>query len=94
MIKSFADKESEKLYITGKATKLPSAIIKTALRKLDYLNSALYINDLRVPPGNRLELLKGKYKGKYSIRINNQFRIVSSFYKSNVYDVDIIDYHK
>ena len=94
MIKSFADKETEKLYISGRTTKLPSTIIKSALRKLDYLNSATYINDLRIPLGNKLELLKGKHKDKYSIRINNQFRIVFGFYRSNAYDVEIIDYHK
>ena len=94
MINSFADKETEKLYVTGKTKNFPSTIIKIALRKLDYLNSAIDINDLRISPGNRLELLKGKYKGKHSIRINDQYRIIFYFYKSNAYHVEILDYHK
>lgn len=94
MIKSFNDKETERLFITGKSSIFPSSIIKTSLRKLDYLNSAVAIKDLRIPPGNRLEMLRGTLKGKYSIRINEQFRIVFDFEKSNAYEVEIIDYHK
>ena len=67
MIKSFAEKDTEKLYITGKSKRFDIAVCKTGLRKLDYLNSAHNLNDLKVPPGNKLEALKGKYKGKYSI---------------------------
>jgi len=76
LIKNFNDKETEKSFVTGKSSKFPSAIIKTALRKLDYLNAAVSIQDLKIPPGNRLEALKGEYKSKFSIRINNQYRIV------------------
>ena len=94
MIKYFKDKETEKLFLTGKSSKFPPSIIKISLRKLDYLNSAVSINDLKVPPGNRLEALKGNFKGKFSIRINDQFRIIFGFGKSNAYDVGIIDYHK
>ena len=68
MIKNFRDKETEKLYFTGKSIKFPSTIIKTSLRKFDYLNSAVSLSDLNVPPGNRLESLKGDLKGKFSIR--------------------------
>jgi len=93
MIKSFNNKVSEKFYITGKSKKIPADIYKVALRKLDYLNSATELNDLKVPPGNRLELLKGDLEGKYSIRINGKYRIVFSFVKGDVYDVEIIDYH-
>jgi proteic killer suppression protein len=93
MILSFNNKETEKLYVTGKSRKHPQTIIKVALRKLDYLNAAKDINDLRVPPGNHLELLKGDYKNMYSIRINKQFRIIFSFENSNVTNVEIIDYH-
>ncbi len=93
MIKSFADKETGKLYITGKSKRFDIAICNTGLRKLDYLNSAHCLSDLRVPAGNKLELLKGKYKGKYSIRINEQYRIVFRFEGSNAYDVEITDYH-
>jgi len=93
MIKSFADKNTEKLYITGKSSKIKPAIISTALRKLDYLNAANSVNDLRIPPGNRLELLKGDLAGKYSIRINNQYRIAFNFEMGNAYNVEIKDYH-
>ncbi len=93
MIKTFGNKETERLYITGKSKYYPQTIIKTALRKLDYLNAAKDINDLKIPPGNRLELLKGNYQKKYSIRINKQYRIIFSFQNSIATDVEIIDYH-
>ncbi len=63
------------------------------LRKLDYLDAATELEDLKVPPGNRLEALKGKLQGKYSIRINAQFRIIFRFVNSDAYDVQILDYH-
>ena len=94
MIKSFNVKETELLYITGKSSYYPASIIKVALRKLDYLNAAKKINDLRVPPGNRLEKLKGDFVGKFSIRINDQYRIIFRFEQSDAYEVEIIDYHK
>jgi len=93
MIKSFADKVTEQFYITGRSKKLPADIHKVALRKLSYLNSAVDVNDLKVPPGNRLELLKGNYEGRYSIRINDQYRIVFAFEANDAYDVQIVDYH-
>lgn len=93
MITSFGNKETEKFYITGKSRKFPQSIIKAALRKLDYLNAAKDINDLKIPPGNRLEQLKGKYENFYSIRINKQYRIIFSFENSNVTSVEIVDYH-
>ena len=94
MIRNFGDKETEKLYLTGKSYKFPSTIIKTSIRKLDYLNSAVSLIDLNIPPGNRLETLKGKYNGKYSIRINDQYRVVFRFERSDVFDVEITDYHR
>lgn len=93
MIESFVDKETEKLYITAKTRKFPQTIVKVALRKLDYLNAAKEINDLKVPPGNRLELLKGDYTGQYSIRINDLYRVIFRYENSNAYDVKILDYH-
>ena len=93
MIKSFKDKKTEELYITGKSNKVPSSIINVALRKLDYLNSAKVITDLRIPPGSRLEKLKNDLLGKYSIRINDQYRIVFRFEQSDAFEVEIIDYH-
>lgn len=94
MIKSFQDKETEKLFITGRSRKIPPSIIKTSLRQLDYINAAHNTYDLRIPPGNKLEVLKGNLKGKYNIRINDQYRIIFRFEKSNAFDVQIIDYHK
>ncbi|MGO9380496.1 MAG: type II toxin-antitoxin system RelE/ParE family toxin [Dissulfurispiraceae bacterium] len=93
MIRSFADRETQNLYITGKSGKFPLAICKMGLRKLDYLDAATELEDLKVPPGNRLEALKGKLQGKYSIRINAQFRIIFRFVNSDAYDVQILDYH-
>ena len=93
MIKSFADKETEKLYLTGKGIRLPKAVRGTGVRKLDYLNAAVSVKDLRVPPGNRLEALKGDMKGKYSIRVNDQYRLVFEFRDGDAYDVEITDYH-
>jgi len=93
MIKSFSDKESENFYVTGKSRKIPSTIHKVALRKLDYLNSAFELNDLKVPPANRLEKLLGDLKEFYSIRINKQYRIIFKFENNNAYEVKITDYH-
>ena len=70
VIVSFAGKETERLYVTGKSRRFPASIGKTSLRKLDYLNRAKVLQDLQAPPGNHLEALKGDLKGKYSIRIN------------------------
>lgn len=93
MIKSFADKVTEQFYITGKSKNVPSTVHKVALRKLDCLNAAIEVNDLKVPPGNRLEALKGDLEGMYSIRINDQYRVVFAYEEGNAYDVQIIDYH-
>jgi len=94
MIKSFRDKETETLYVTGKSRKFPEAVCYVGLRKLDYLNAANRLDDLKAPPGNRLEALKGDYKGKHSIRINDQYRIVFKFIDSDAFDVEITDYHR
>jgi proteic killer suppression protein len=93
MIIGFADKDTESLFITGKSKRLSPALVKAALRKLDYLNRAKTLNDLLAPPGNRLEALKGDLKGKYSIRINDQFRIVFKFQNGDASDVKVTDYH-
>ena len=93
MIKSFKDSESEKFYIIGKSKKLPSSIHKVALRKLDYINSAFVLDDLKVPPANRLEKLKGDLQDYYSIRINKQYRVIFKFNNGDAYDVSIVDYH-
>jgi len=93
MIKSFRDKACKAFYITGKSKRLPPDIQKVALRKLDYLNNVRDLNDLKIPPANRLESLKGNLKGYYSIRINRQFRVIFRFEDNNAYDVAIVDYH-
>jgi proteic killer suppression protein len=94
MIKSFSDKTTEDLFNRNKVTKLPSTILKVAYRKLLILEAADRIDDLKVPPGNRLEKLSGKLSGKYSIRVNNQWRIVFSWKDNNAFEVEIVDYHK
>lgn len=93
MIQSFRDKETEKIFRRQRSRKLPGDIQQIALRKLRMLNRALNITDLRVPPANRLEKLKGERKGQYSIRINNQWRICFRWQNGDAYDVEIVDYH-
>ena len=93
MIKSFTNKETQKLYLTGKSKKFSEAVCNIGLLKLDYLNAAKRLEDLRLPPGNRLEVLRGRCEGKYSIRINDQYRIVFRFVESDAYEVEITDYH-
>lgn len=78
---------------TKHARRIPSVIWKIAVRKLDVLNAAHDLKDLRIPPSNRLEALKGNDKGKHSIRINDQCRIVFEWSEANAKDVQIIDYH-
>ena len=75
------------------ARRIPQSIWKVAQRKLDMLNVAHSLNDLKSPPANRLESLRGNLKGKYSIRVNDQYRIVFEFRDKNVYEVEITDYH-
>jgi proteic killer suppression protein len=93
MIVSFADKETERLYVTGKSKRFPPDIWKTSVRKLDYLNRAKALQDLQAPPGNHLEALKGDRRGKQSIRINDQYGIVFAFRDGDASDVEITDYH-
>lgn len=93
MIKTFADKETEKIYLGIVSRRLPIDIQNVVRRKLRQLNNAETLNDLRIPPSNRLEALKGEYKGFYSIRINDQWRIMFSFVDGDVFEVRMIDYH-
>ncbi|MBF0564407.1 MAG: type II toxin-antitoxin system RelE/ParE family toxin [Nitrospirae bacterium] len=93
MIKSFANKETEELYITGKSRKFSHSICNIGERKLDYPNASARIDDLKAPPGNRLEPLKGDRNGFYSIRVNDQYRVVFRFEDGDAYDVEITDYH-
>lgn len=93
MIKSFKDKETEKVFNRNYSKKLPETIQQRALRKLRMIDAAADINDLRVPPGNRLEALSGNREGQHSIRINNQWRICFTWNRGDAYDVEIVDYH-
>lgn len=93
MIKNFLDRETEELYRTGKSKKFPPEIWKRAVKKLDMLRRANSLEDLKIPPANKLEALKGDLKGYYSIRINDQYRIIFRFESGDVYDVAIVDYH-
>jgi len=97
VIRSFKNKATEDVF-NGKSTKLamrvcPKRLWKTATRKLDQLDSVSTLEELNVPPGNRLEALSGKRKGEFSIRINDQFRIVFKWTANGPADVEISDYH-
>lgn len=94
MIKSFADKETEKIYHQIISRKLPYDIQKVALRKLIMIDNAECLDDLRIPPANRLEALSGDRKGHYSIRINDKWRVCFTFEEKNDFrSVEIVDYH-
>ena len=93
MIKSFKSRETEKIYVREVSKKLPTDIQQIALRKLRMINNAKNVNDLRIPPANRLEKLSGNREGQYSIRINDQWRICFIWQNGNAYDVEITDYH-
>ncbi|NNL43248.1 MAG: type II toxin-antitoxin system RelE/ParE family toxin [Desulfobacterales bacterium] len=93
MIKNFQDKEAEKIFNRLHSRKLPQNIQHLARRKLVILDAATELNVLRVPPGNRLEALKGDRKGQHSIRINDQWRICFKWKAGDSYDVEITDYH-
>lgn len=93
MIKSFKDTEAEKVFHRQVSRRLPYDIQQTALRKLRMINNAVSLNDLRVPPANRLERLSGDRTGQYSIRINDQWRICFEWYEGDVWNVEITDYH-
>ncbi len=93
MIKSFGDSETEKIWRGVRSKKLPNHIQQVARRKLRMINNVANINDLRIPPANRLEKLKGELSSYHSIRINEQWRIVFKWRLADVYEVKIVDYH-
>lgn len=93
MIQSFYDKETECIFHQQFSRKIPETIQRIALRKLIMINNAKDLNDLRVPPANRLEKLSGDRNRQYSIRINDQYRICFRFDQGDFYDVEITDYH-
>lgn len=93
MIRSFADAETERFYSTGKSRRLPPEIRARAAMRLMQLNAATHIGDLRLPPSNRLEALKHDRAGKWSIRVNDQWRVCFRFSNGDAWDVEIVDYH-
>jgi proteic killer suppression protein len=93
MIVSFASKETEKLFATGKSKKFPPEIIARSVMRLTQLDSARDVSDLLMPPSNRLEALSGNRTGQWSIRINDQWRICFLFANGEATDVEITDYH-
>jgi toxin HigB-1 len=93
VIKSFKDRETQTIFILQRSRRLPPDIQQVALRKLRMLNNAHALNDLQVPPANRLEKLGGDRAGQYSIRINDRWRVCFAWRDGNAYDVEIVDYH-
>ena len=93
MIVNFADREAEKFWNGTPSRRLPADLQTVARRKLRMLNNAENLNDLRVPPANRLEALKGDRRGQYSIRINDQWRICFRWADGDAHHVQIVDYH-
>ena len=94
MIISFGDKNTEKIWNGESVRKIPIEVQKTGRRKLRMIHNSQDVVDLRIPPSNRLEKLKGKLKDFHSIRINNQWRIIFIWENNNAEDVQIVDYHK
>lgn len=93
MIVSFGDKETEKIWLGDSVRKLPLTVQEVGRRKLRMLNNAVDLTDLRIPPANRLEKLSGNLKTFYSIRINDQWRIIFKWNAGNASEVQIVDYH-
>jgi toxin HigB-1 len=93
MIKGFGDRESEKIWNGIRSKKLPNEIQDVARRKLRMINNAQDVNDLRIPPVNRLEKLKGELREYHSLRINNQWQIIFKWINNDAYEIRIVDYH-
>ena len=93
VIRSFRDKETEKIFVRHFSKRIPPDVHQLAWRKLALLHATEHLNDLRVPPGNRLEKLSGGRAGQHSIRINDQWRICFEWREGNAYNVEITDYH-
>ncbi len=93
MIKTFRDAETERLWKEERGRRIPAIIHKAALKKLQMLNAAGTLGDLAMPPGNRLERLRGHRERQHSIRINDQYRVCFEWREGNAYDVEITDYH-
>jgi len=94
MIRSWGSKETKKVWDGIRSTKLPLEIQRIGRRKLRMINNSQNLDDLKIPPANRLEKLSGKLKNYYSIRINDQWRIIFKWIEDHSYKVEILDYHK
>jgi len=93
VVKTFADRHTPELYVTGKSKRFPPDIAKRAARKLEYVDLATRLDDLRVPPGNRLHELERDRMGQHSIAVNDQWRTCFRFVDGDAYDVEVSDYH-
>ena len=93
MIRTFADSHTRELYATGRSKRFPPDIARRATRKLEYIDLATRLDDLKVPPGNRLHKLERDRNGQYSIAVNDQWRVCFRFIDGDAYDVEIADYH-
>ena len=93
MIRTFANSETEQFFTTGKSRRLPPEVLKRAAMRLAQLDSATCVDDLRLPPSNRLESLSQNRTGQWSIRINDQWRVCFQFENGDAYEVEIVDYH-
>jgi proteic killer suppression protein len=93
VIKSFRCKETEKIFLRQRSLRFPTDVYRIALRKLLFLDAAERLEDLRIPPGNRLEKLTGDRQGQHSVRINDQWRICFHWSEGDAYEVEIVDYH-
>lgn len=93
MIASFRDRETERLWQSGKCRRLPADLQRRAFKKLAILNAAVALDNLKVPPGNQLEALRAHRAGQHSIRVNDQYRVCFAWRDGNAFDVEIVDYH-
>jgi proteic killer suppression protein len=93
VIKTFADKHTRELFIIGKSRRIQTDLLRRAVRRLEYIDLATSLDDLKDPPSNRLHALKGDREGQYAISINDQWRIYFRFQDGDAYDVEITDYH-
>ncbi len=93
VIESFANADTERLFVTGKSRRLPPAILRRAVMRLTQLDAAVMVEDLRQPQSNRQEMLTGDRRGQWSIRINEQWRLCFRFESGNAFDVEIVDYY-
>jgi len=93
MILSFRDADTKLLWETGKSRRIPASLRISAWKKLAIMNAAIQLDNLKVPPGNKLEVLKKDRKGQHSIRVNDQYRVCFVWRDNNAHDVEIVDYH-